>query len=182
MSFHAADFIVFFLMSLKSLMPSVLWHCQLDIRNGIRPVKTEWWSTGVVICLERGANDLHMVQLIPLPHIISCFIKIQNGSAFLVPAYPGCPGKRPLNGCSSCLWNGWLCVYCSVHISYVISPQLSSSQLMSFYRNWTDVKWPSLPWLQVLQPISTGLLAPFFMGWILSLSVRREKSIQPVKN
>jgi len=24
-----------------------------------------------------------------------------NGSAFLVPAYPGCPGKRPLNECSS---------------------------------------------------------------------------------
>jgi len=23
--------------------------------------KTEWWGTGVVICLERGANDLHMV-------------------------------------------------------------------------------------------------------------------------
>jgi len=25
----------------------------------------------------------------------------QNGSAFLMPAYPGCPGKRPLNECSS---------------------------------------------------------------------------------
>jgi len=24
-------------------------------------------SAGVVICLERGANDLHMVQLMPLP-------------------------------------------------------------------------------------------------------------------
>jgi len=24
---------------------------------------------------------------------VSCFIKVQNGSAFLVPAYPGCPGK-----------------------------------------------------------------------------------------
>jgi len=29
--------------------------------------KTEWWGTGMVICLERGANDLHMVQLMPLP-------------------------------------------------------------------------------------------------------------------
>jgi len=28
--------------------------------------KTEWWGTGVVICLERGA-DLHMAQLMPLP-------------------------------------------------------------------------------------------------------------------
>ena len=27
----------------------------------------EWWGAGVVICLERGANDLHMVQLMPLP-------------------------------------------------------------------------------------------------------------------
>jgi len=34
--------------------------------------------------------------------IVSCFIKIQIGLAFLVPAYPGCPGKRPLNGLSVC--------------------------------------------------------------------------------
>jgi len=27
--------------------------------------KTEWWGTGVVICLERGA-DLHMAQLMSL--------------------------------------------------------------------------------------------------------------------
>jgi len=33
-------------------------------------VKTEWWGTGVVICLERGA-DLHMAQLMPLPLTIS---------------------------------------------------------------------------------------------------------------
>ena len=34
--------------------------------------KTEWWGTGVVICLERGA-DLHMAQLMPLPLTASCF-------------------------------------------------------------------------------------------------------------
>jgi len=50
-----------------SLNPSVLWRCWLGGRKGIRPVKTEWWGTGVVVCLERGANDLHMVQLMPLP-------------------------------------------------------------------------------------------------------------------
>jgi len=33
--------------------------------------------------------------------IISCFIKIQIGLAFQVPAYPGCPGKRLLNRCLS---------------------------------------------------------------------------------
>jgi len=39
----------------------------LGIRKAIWPVKTEWWGIGVVICVERGANDLHMVQLMPLP-------------------------------------------------------------------------------------------------------------------
>jgi len=33
--------------------------------KNIRPVKIEWW--GVAICLEQGANDLHMVQLVPWP-------------------------------------------------------------------------------------------------------------------
>jgi len=43
-------------------------------RKGIRPVKTEWWGAGMVICLERGA-DLHMAQLMALPLTISCFSK-----------------------------------------------------------------------------------------------------------
>jgi len=55
--------------------------------------KTEWWGTGVVICLERGA-DLHMAQLMPLLLNVSCSSKIQIGSTFLVLAYPGCPGKE----------------------------------------------------------------------------------------
>jgi len=66
---------------------------KLGGRKGIRPAKTEWWGTGVVICLERGA-DLHMAQLMPLPLTVSCSIKIQIGFTFLVPAYPGCPGKE----------------------------------------------------------------------------------------
>jgi len=39
--------------------------------------KTEWWSAGVDICLERGA-DLHMAQLMPLPLTVSCFSEIQT--------------------------------------------------------------------------------------------------------
>jgi len=62
-------------------------------RKGIRPVKTEWWGAGVVICLERGA-DLHMAQLMPLPLTVSCFKKIQIGFTFLVPAHLGSPGKK----------------------------------------------------------------------------------------
>jgi len=45
----------------------------------------EWWGTGVVICLERGA-DLHMAQLMPLPITVSSSNKIQIGVTFLVPA------------------------------------------------------------------------------------------------
>ena len=67
--------------------------CWLGGRKGIRPVKTEWWGAGVVVCLERGAH-LHMAQLMPLPLTVSCFSKIQIGFTFLVPAYPGCPGKE----------------------------------------------------------------------------------------
>jgi len=44
-------------------LPSVLWHCWFGVRKSIWPVK----SADVVICLERGANDLYMVQLMPLP-------------------------------------------------------------------------------------------------------------------
>jgi len=59
---------------------------------------TEWWGAGMVICLEQGA-DLHMAQLMPLPLTVSCFSKIYIGFTFLVVAYPGSPGKGPLNGC-----------------------------------------------------------------------------------
>ena len=47
----------------------------------------------MVICLERGA-DLHMALVMPLPLTVSCSSKIQIGFTFLVPAYPGCPGKE----------------------------------------------------------------------------------------
>ena len=57
-----------------------------------------WWGAGMVICLEQVA-DLHMSQLMPLPLTVSCFSKIQIGFTFLVPAYPGSPGKGLLNGC-----------------------------------------------------------------------------------
>jgi len=44
----------------------VLWRCSFGIRKSIWPVKGEWWGIGVVICLERGADCLHLVDLMPL--------------------------------------------------------------------------------------------------------------------
>jgi len=37
--------------------------------------KIEWWGVHVVVCLEQGADCLHIVQLMPLPSqnpVISC--------------------------------------------------------------------------------------------------------------
>ena len=58
----------------------------------------------MVICLEQG-GDLHMAQLMPLPHAVSCFSKIQIGFAFLVPGHPGSPGQRAVKRVC-------VCVYC----------------------------------------------------------------------
>ena len=58
----------------------------------------------MVICLQRDADCLHMVQLMPLPSqnpTISCLISIQTAFTFLVPAYRVVLEKRPLNGCST---------------------------------------------------------------------------------
>jgi len=48
--------------------------CALTLLGGIWPVKTAWWSAGVVICLRWGA-DLHMAQLMPLILTVSCSSK-----------------------------------------------------------------------------------------------------------
>jgi len=69
-------------------------------RKDIRPVKTEWWGTGMVICLGQGA-DLHMAQLMPLPLTIS-FAPVNPdwfylpGFTFWVLAYPGSPRQRAI--------------------------------------------------------------------------------------
>ena len=82
--------------------PSVLWRCWLGGRKGIRPAKTEWWGTGVVICLERGA-DLHIAPLMPLPLTVSCFSKIQIGFTILVPTHLGSPGQRAVKRVCVCV-------------------------------------------------------------------------------
>jgi len=42
----------------------------VGLQKGHPDCKKTWWGAGVVICLEQGA-DLHMAQLMPLPHAIS---------------------------------------------------------------------------------------------------------------
>jgi len=54
----------------------------------------EWWGAGMVVCLEQGAVICIWSSWCHCHPIISCFIKIQIGLTFLVPAYPGCPEIR----------------------------------------------------------------------------------------
>jgi len=86
---------------------SVLWCCWLGGRKGIRPVKTEWWGAGVVICLEWGA-DLYMAQLMLLPLTVSCFSKIHIGFTFLVLAHLGSPGQRVVKRVCVCVYTCFL--------------------------------------------------------------------------
>jgi len=95
--FSVLKFLFVFLLSLfMRSLPSVLWHCWLGGRKGIRPVKN--W---VVRCwhgyLEWDA-DLHMAQLNPLPLTISCFSKIQIGLSFWYRLTWVVPEKGLLNG------------------------------------------------------------------------------------
>ena len=57
----------------------------------------------MVICLEQGADDLHMVQLMPLPPRHLLFQQNLEWFILLVPAYPGCPGKKAVKQLSECV-------------------------------------------------------------------------------
>jgi len=61
--------------------------------QSIRPVKIDWWGVGVVVCLEWGACAPADATASQNP-IIAFLISIHTGFTFLVPAYPGCPGKE----------------------------------------------------------------------------------------
>jgi len=108
---------------------SVLWHCWLGGRKGIRPLKTECWGAGVVICLEQGVDCLHMVQLMPLPLSVSCFTKIQIGFTFLVPAHPGSPDKVSGSGIR------WAICKSAPHSRHITTPAPQHS--VSYYANST---------------------------------------------
>jgi len=91
-------------------------------RKGIRPVKTEWWGDGVVICLERGA-ELHMAQLMPLSLTVSCFSEVQTGFTFLVLAHSGSHEQRAIK---------WVCVcVCKISTAFFCYRQAEQTSDLS---------------------------------------------------
>ena len=77
--------------------------CFCYVRCSFSP-KIEWWGVGVVICLERGADCLHMVQLMPLhpktPSPLASF-KSRLVLTLWYRLTHVVLEKRPLNGCGS---------------------------------------------------------------------------------
>ena len=107
---------------LSLLMPSVLWHCWLDVRKSILPVKIVWWGVGVVICL------LSEVQIVCIwsgwchyhpttPSSLASF-KSRLVLPFWYQLTQVVLEKRPLNGCisSSSGGGGSSSCYCSNEI------------------------------------------------------------------
>jgi len=96
----------------------------LGSRKGIRPAKElngkvlAWlsvWSEIQMICV---------VQLMPLPPLSSVTPVKSRMFTFLVPAYPGCPGKMTVKGCSAV-----------VVVPSVVKVRQSSAQLSSATSN-----------------------------------------------
>jgi len=96
--FHSLSLVpvILFMINLIShVLPSVLWHCW----KRIWPVKN-WVMTDEVLAA-LSVSVWGKVQMICVwsiwgycHPIVSCFIKIEIGLTFLVPAYPGCRGKE----------------------------------------------------------------------------------------
>jgi len=96
-----------FLLYVCTFMTSMLWHCWLGGRKGIRSVKN--WVVGYwcgylsdMRCkwFAYGPADATATP--------SCLASLKSRMVhLLVPAYPGCAGKKPLNRYSSRLIYVW---------------------------------------------------------------------------
>ena len=85
----------------------MLWRCWLGGRKDIRPVKTEWWDAGVVVCLERDADLLTCIwpswchcHSLSLASVKS---RLVLPFCYVVPAYLGSPGKRAVKRVCWCV-------------------------------------------------------------------------------
>jgi len=93
---------------------SVLWHCWLGVRKGIRPVKTEWWGAGRLSVW----SELHTCICPSWCHCHSlslASVKSRLVLPFWYRLTRVVPEKRPLNVwvcvCSVFFWGGeikWL--------------------------------------------------------------------------
>ena len=137
--------------------------------------KLEWWGTGMVMCLERDA-DLHTAQLMPLPLTVSCSSKIQIGFTFLVPAYPGSPGKKAVKQVCVCVSSCWYsAVNCLViHVKWISA---SCAQLThSLTHSLTKSKISAVKVLQLTKPHVTSTVDNYVASRITLISIKQKAS------
>jgi len=86
-----------------TLLSSVLWHCSLEARNSIRPVKN-WVMRSWHGCLSAVrctwfacGPDYATATPLSLP-----WLKSRMVFTFLVPAYPGCSAREAIKRVSTC--------------------------------------------------------------------------------
>ena len=73
---------------------------------------------------------------------ISCFIKIQLGFTFLVPAHPGSPGKRAIKRVCVCVCVVCMCVcVCVCDLLQLVYPKLSGCVV---FAERVLMSWPRL--------------------------------------
>jgi len=112
---------------------------------------------------------LHMAQLMPLPLTVSCFSKIQIGFTFLVPAYPGSPGKRAVKLVCVCVC---VCYYEQTTVSvtcYLLNDQSVmhsesadiSSNYLTAYTNFTKIFHYKFPFC-ISKIIFSALVSSYF--------------------
>jgi len=89
-------------LNIKSAFSALMWlvgrqerHLACKKLSGRMLAWLSIWGE-VQICIWPSWCHCHSLSLAP----VNPDWFYQNGSAFLVPAYPGCPGKRLLNKCS----------------------------------------------------------------------------------
>jgi len=86
------------------------------------------WSEVQIICVWSSWCHGHPV--------ISCFIKIQIGLTFLVPACPGCPGKEAVNGVSICLHASSAAVMPSLKVAVFPASSVYCSRCVHLSQVW----------------------------------------------
>ena len=131
-----------FTCSLLMDVPSVLWRCWLGSTRGIRPVKTAWWGTSVVICLERGQMICIRSSWWHCLPIISCSSKIQNGLPLWCWLTQVVLGKRPSNGHSRS----------SVVLMDVACSTVPGSQIYTFYSSLAWINFREIMKLRYMSP------------------------------
>jgi len=133
------------------LLLSVFWHCWLVVRKSIRPVKIEWWGVGVVICLERGTDCLHMVKLMSPPSknpIISCPFKSRLALPFSYRLTHGCSGKvKRVSSSSSSSSRPSVCASEPVCLCFVFLCSFYYFSNCSLWSMWSDSNKWLIDWL-----------------------------------